>query len=117
MGPTSSRRSWTADMWSWAKRKWNSRARDSRHDRKHLYSPHRRAPRAARRSHVAPQSGTAKRSLAETPQDLRLFGCGIARDCGGALQFVQQEDACATGQREGPAAARSEEHTSELQPL
>jgi len=59
------------------KRKWNSRARDSRHDRKHLYSPHRRAPRAARRSHVAPQSGTAKRSLAENLKTFVYLGAAL----------------------------------------
>ena len=50
------------------------------------------------RADVAAQPGTAKRCLAEEPQDLRLSGCGIARDCGGALQFVRQEDACTAGQ-------------------
>ena len=58
-----------------------------------IFTPHTRADRAASRANVAPQPGTAKRSLAEEPQDLRLSGCGIARDCGGALQFVRQEDA------------------------
>ena len=63
------------------------------------------AHRAASRANVAPQPGTAKRRLAEEPQDLRLSGCGIARDCGGALQFVRQEDACTTGQRERATTA------------
>src|SRR5580704_18428750 len=92
-------------MSSWAKRKWNSRARDSQHDRTRLYSPHRRTDRTPRRSNVASQSANAERSLAEKPQDLRLSGCGIARGCGGALQFVRKEDARATGQCERSAAA------------
>jgi len=40
---------------------------------------------------VAPQPGTAQRRLAEEPQDLRLSGCGLARDCGGAFQLIRQE--------------------------
>src|SRR5208283_3717967 len=95
-GRTSSRRSWTADMWNWVRSGWNSRARDHRHDGQRLYAPH----RVASRANVAPQPGTAKGRLAEEPQDLRLSGCGIARDCGGALQFVWQEDAWTKGQRE-----------------
>src|SRR6266704_6087115 len=100
-GRTSSRRSWTAGMWSWVKSGWNSRAGDHRHDRERLYSPH----RAASRANVAPQHGAAKRRLAEEPQDLRLSGCGIAGDCGGALQLVRQEDAWTTGQRERATTA------------
>src|ERR1700733_9661588 len=104
-GPTSSPRSWTADMSSWAKREWNLHARDSRHDRKDPYFPHRRADRTPRRSHVVAQPGTAKMSLTEKPQDLRLSGCGNARDCGGAVQFVREEGARATGCRERATAA------------
>ena len=55
-----------------------------------VFTPH---TETASRANVAPQPGTAKRRLAEEPQDLRLSGCGIARDCGGALQLVRQEDA------------------------
>src|SRR5580700_9562644 len=95
-GRTSSRRSWTADTWSWARSGWNSRARDHRHDRERLHSP----TRTAVGTNVAPQPGTAQRRLAEEPQDLRLSGCGIARDCGGALQFLREENAGATGERE-----------------
>src|ERR1700690_1869936 len=87
-GRTSSRRSWTAGMWSWARSGWNSRARDHRHDRERFHSPH----RAASRANVAPQLGTAKGCLAEEPEDLRLSRCGIARDCGGAVQFVREEN-------------------------
>ena len=72
-----------------------------------VFTPHTDAHRAASRANVAPQPGTAKRCLAEEPQDLRLSGCGIARDCGGALQFVRQEDACTTGQRERATTATS----------
>jgi type IV secretion system protein VirB9 len=60
---TSSRRSWTADMWNWARSGWNLRARDHPHDRKRLCFPH----RAPSRANVAPQPGTAKRRLAEEP--------------------------------------------------
>jgi len=70
-----------SDMWNWARSGWNSRARDHRHDGQRLYAPH----RVASRANVAPQPGTAKGRLAEEPQDLRLSGCGIARDCGGTL--------------------------------
>ena len=61
--------------------------------------------RAAGRANVAPQPGTAQRRLAEEPQDLRLSGCGLARDCGGALQFFRQEDAGTTGERERATTA------------
>src|SRR5277367_3325308 len=97
-GRTLSRRSWTADMWSWVKSEWNSRARDHRHDRERLYSPHRGASRA----NLASQLGIAKRCLTEKPENLRLSGRGIARDCGGAFQLVWQEDTCTTGGRERP---------------
>ena len=100
-GRTSSRRSWTADTWNWARSGWNSRARDHRHDGQRVYAPH----RAASRANVAPQPGATKRCLAKEPQDLRLSGCGIARDCGGALQFVRQEYAWTKGQRERAAPA------------
>jgi single-strand DNA-binding protein len=43
--------------------------------------------------------------LAEKPQDLRLSGCGIAGHCGGALQFVRQEDACTAGCSQRAATA------------
>src|SRR5882762_11621785 len=97
-GHTSSRRSWTADMWNWVKSGWNSRVRDSRHD---LYYPHRCADRAGNRAEVAAQHRGTKRRLAKEPQDLRLSGCGVARDCRGALQLVWQEDARTTGQCNG----------------
>src|SRR5260370_31276999 len=88
-------------MWSWARSGWNSRARDHRHDRERLHSPHRAASRAS----VATQPGTAQRRLAEEPEDLRLSGCRIAGDCGGALQLVWEKDAWTTGERERAAPA------------
>src|SRR5215831_7524287 len=92
---TSSPRSWTADMWSWAKRKWNSRVRDHRHDRQRLHFPHRIAGRA----NVAAQPGTTKRCLAEEPKNVCISGRGIASHCGGAVQFVWKKDAGAATDR------------------
>src|SRR5208283_4077054 len=90
-------------MWSWARSGWNLRARDHRHDRERLHSAH----RAAGGTNVAPQPGAAQRCLAEESQDLRLSGCGLARDCGGTLQLVWQEDAWTTGERERATTATS----------
>jgi len=70
------------------KKRMESRARDRRHDRERLHSPHRNTEPAAR-ANVAAQPGTAKGCLGEEPEDLRLSGCGIARDCGSPLQLVQ----------------------------
>src|SRR5580700_10848177 len=83
-------------MWNWARNGWNSRARDYRHERERLHSAH----RTAGGTNVAPQPGTAQRRLAEEPQDLRLSGCCLARDCGGTLQFVWEKDARTTGEFE-----------------
>src|ERR1035441_1599671 len=102
---TSFRKSWTTDMWSWAKRKWHSRGGDSRHDREHLYSEHCRTDRAANRADIAPVSGAAKRCFAEKPQDARLSRGRVAGDCCGAVQFVRQEDARATGRRQRATTA------------
>src|ERR1039457_1028801 len=82
---TSSPKSWTADMWNWAKRKWNSHVRDSCHDREHLYSEHCRTDRAANRADIAPVSGAAKRCFAEKPQDARLSRGRVAGDRGGPV--------------------------------
>src|SRR5260370_41004094 len=103
-GHTSSRRSWTADMWNWVKSGWNSRVRHSHHDREHLQSPDKCAD-PGNRADVAAQHRGAKRRLAKEPQDLRLSGCGVARDRGGAVQLVWQEDARTTGQYEVAATA------------
>ena len=76
------------------------------------FTSHTEPAPTASRANVAPQPGTAKRRLAEKPQDLRLSGCGIAGDCGGTLQFVRQEDACRTGrgQRATPATSLAGQH-------
>ena len=70
-----------------------------------IFTPRTDAQRAASRSHVAPQPGTPERRLAKEPQDLRLSGCRIARDCGGAVQFIRQEDARTTGRRKRATTA------------
>src|ERR1700730_4700749 len=104
-GHTSSRRSWITDMWRWERSEWSLCARDNCHDREHRYTTHRGATPVAGRANVAPQLGAAKRCLAEEPQDLRLFGCGIAGDCSGAFQLVWKEDVGTTRRRERATTA------------
>jgi hypothetical protein len=70
-----------------------------------VFTPHTEPQPDRKPSQRCAATWNCQRCLAEEPQDLRLSGCGIARDCGGALQFVRQEDARTAGQRERAATA------------
>jgi len=92
------------------KEKWNSRAKDNLHDRKHFHFPQRRSGQPANRSAgrakpCAANNGTAQRRLAKrTSKHSFILGAALLVIVA-ALSVRPAKKGHATGQRERPAAA------------